>query len=48
MDYQKLNDAILKDHYPVPFIDQMRDRLRTRVPLFIRWLFQLQPYLDCT
>ncbi|XP_015167843.1 uncharacterized protein [Solanum tuberosum] len=27
MDYRKLNDATCKDHYPVPFIDQMLDRL---------------------
>ncbi|XP_049399731.1 uncharacterized protein LOC125863765 [Solanum stenotomum] len=27
MDYQKLNDAARKDHYPVFFIDQMHDRL---------------------
>ncbi|XP_055812065.1 uncharacterized protein LOC129881982 [Solanum dulcamara] len=27
MDYRKLNDATRKDHYPVPFIDQMLDRL---------------------
>lgn len=27
MDYQKLNDAMRKDHYHVPFIDQMLDGL---------------------
>ena len=27
MDYQKLNDATRKDHYPIPLIDQMLDRL---------------------
>lgn len=27
IDYRKLNDAIRKDHYPVPFIDQMLDRI---------------------
>ncbi|XP_055825207.1 uncharacterized protein LOC129893819 [Solanum dulcamara] len=27
MDYRKLNDAKRKDHYLVPFIDQMLDRL---------------------
>ncbi|XP_049344024.1 uncharacterized protein LOC125808353 [Solanum verrucosum] len=27
MDYRKLNAATRKDHYPVPFIDQMLDRL---------------------
>ena len=27
IDYRKLNSAIRKDPYPLPFIDQMRDRL---------------------
>ena len=27
IDYRKLNIAIRKDHYPLPFIDQMLDRL---------------------
>ena len=27
IDYRKLNTAIRKDHYPLPFIDQMLDRL---------------------
>ena len=27
MDYMKLNTTIRKDHYPLPFIDQMLDRL---------------------
>ena len=27
IDYGKLNTAIRKDHYPLPFIDQMLDRL---------------------
>lgn len=27
MDYRRLNDATRKDHYLVPFIDQMLDRL---------------------
>jgi len=27
MDYRKLNDSTRKDHYPVPFLDQMLDRL---------------------
>ena len=27
MNYQKLNDATRKDHYPISFIDQMFDRI---------------------
>lgn len=27
MDYRKLNKAILMDHFPLPFIDQMLDKL---------------------
>ena len=27
IDYRKLNTATRKDHYPLPFIDQMQDRL---------------------
>ena len=27
MDYRKLNKAMRKDHFPLPFIDQMLDRL---------------------
>ena len=27
MDYKKLNKATWKDHFPLPFIDQILDRL---------------------
>jgi len=27
IDYKKLNEATKKDHYPLPFMDQMLERL---------------------
>ena len=27
IDYRKLNDAMRKDHFPLPFMDQMLERL---------------------
>ena len=27
IDYRKLNTGLRKDHYPLPFLDQMLDRL---------------------
>uniref|UniRef100_A0A2C9UQJ8 Reverse transcriptase domain-containing protein n=1 Tax=Manihot esculenta TaxID=3983 RepID=A0A2C9UQJ8_MANES len=32
MDYRKLNAATRKDHFPLPFIDQMLERLAERMP----------------
>ena len=42
IDYKKLNTITKKDHFPLPFIDQILDLL------FLRWLFWLQPNSRCT
>ena len=39
MDYQKLNAWTEKDHFPLPFMDQMLDRLAGK-----RWYFFLHVY----
>ena len=39
IDFRKLNKATRKDHYPLPFIDQMLERLsRTYTLMFSRWI----------
>ena len=39
-DYKKLNTATRKDHYPLPFIDQMLDKLAGHPLLcFFLWIF---------
>ena len=39
IDFRKLNKATRKDHYPLPFIDQMLERLSKHTLLLSRWLF---------
>lgn len=34
MNYKKRNSWLEKDHFPIPFIDQMLDRLAGRIVLF--------------
>ncbi|GJR60036.1 hypothetical protein Tco_1502198 [Tanacetum coccineum] len=44
IDYRKLNEATRKDHFPLPFMDQMLERLAGKpILLFPRWLFGLFP-----
>ncbi|GJU90590.1 reverse transcriptase domain-containing protein [Tanacetum coccineum] len=41
IDYRKLNDATRKDHFPLPFMDQMIERLAELSLLFSRWFFRV-------
>ena len=34
IDYQMLNKATRKDHFPLPFIDEMLERL-ANIPIFV-------------
>ena len=40
IDYMKLNTTTRKNHYPLPFIDQIS---KTSILLLSEWLFWLQP-----
>ena len=37
MDYRKLNALIEKDHFPMPFMDQMLDLLRINRGMFLKY-----------
>ena len=42
IDYPKLNVATQKDHFPLPFIDQILDRLAGQSYfLFLEWILRL-------
>uniref|UniRef100_A0A2N9IZ94 Integrase catalytic domain-containing protein n=1 Tax=Fagus sylvatica TaxID=28930 RepID=A0A2N9IZ94_FAGSY len=46
IDYRKLNAATRKDHFPLPFIDQVLERVAgTFFLLFSRWLFWDAPFI---
>nr|GFB78542.1 reverse transcriptase domain-containing protein [Tanacetum cinerariifolium] len=44
IDYKKLNEATQKDHFPLPFMDQMLERLAGNE--FPRWIFRILPNPD--
>jgi hypothetical protein len=37
IDYQKLNKATQKDHFPLPFIDEMIERLANHSFCYLEW-----------
>ena len=39
IDFRKLNKATKKDHYPLPFIDQMLEKLSKNTHFCYGWLF---------
>nr|GEW45624.1 reverse transcriptase domain-containing protein [Tanacetum cinerariifolium] len=43
IDYRKLNDATRKDHFSLPFMDQMLKRLAGNEFYFFRWIFRIFP-----
>ncbi|GJR25340.1 reverse transcriptase domain-containing protein [Tanacetum coccineum] len=43
IDYRKLNEATRKDHFPLPFMDQMNRKLAGLILLFSRWIFRVFP-----
>ena len=48
IDYRKLNAVIKKDHFPLPFIDNVLERLAGHqfyyflILLFLRWILRIQ------
>ena len=49
VDYREINKATQKDHFPLPFIDQVLDTLAGKKILFFpRWLQRIQSNSNCS
>ena len=48
IDYRRLNEVTRKDHFPLPFIDQLLERVSGQPILFLfGWIFRVFPDKDC-
>ena len=48
IDYRRLNEVTRKDHFPLPFMDQLLERIYGHpFYCFFGWLFRLLPYQNC-
>jgi hypothetical protein len=46
IDYRKLNKATKKDHFPLPLIDEMLERLANHFFFLFLMVFRLSPNSD--
>jgi hypothetical protein len=46
IDYRKFNKATKKDHFPLPFIDEMLERLANHSFFYFIWVFWISPDFD--
>ncbi|RDY03091.1 Retrovirus-related Pol polyprotein, partial [Mucuna pruriens] len=49
IDYRKVNQTTRKDHFPLPFIDQVLEKLVKKIPLLLsRWTLWIHANPHCT